>query len=351
MKSKMETKTNRIEYIDALRGFTMIFVIYYHIACYCLGNGDMGFNDVIEKFRMPTFFFISGWVFYKPRIWNFETVKSVLKKKFMVQIIPFLFFMLLYLYVFDFMDVSSFGSDKKGYWFTYVLFEYFVLYSTFEFVLNRKNTATGELRVMCAVFILSVIAFYYAMTYTRYALQLGNWKTVLGLFSFVKIRHFIFFWFGSFVRRHFATFVKLTNNQYVMAFIVVLYFAMTLNPVIYSTSGIEYIAYLLTGCTGIVVIFSFFRYHATLFTRNNLLGSVLQYIGRRTLDIYLLHYFVLPYHLQHIGTWLMQNDNKSFDMFFILALSLWIIALSLLLSSILRLSPFLAHYLFGVKKT
>ena len=168
-KSKMETTTNRIEYIDALRGFTMILVIYYHIASFCMGDGNMGYNDVIERFRMPTFFFISGWVFYKTnRIWDFRTVNNILNKKFMVQIIPFLFFFLLYLYVFDYFDITSFGSDKKGYWFTFVLFEYFVLYSSFEYIFNRKNTNRGELRVFFCVLCISIISFYYAMNYTRH---------------------------------------------------------------------------------------------------------------------------------------------------------------------------------------
>lgn len=346
----MDTTTKRIEYIDALRGFTMILVIYYHIASYSLGNEEMGFNDVIEKFRMPTFFFISGWVFYKAnRIWDARTITTIIRKKFMVQIIPFLFFMLIYLYVFNYLDASSFGSDKKGYWFTFVLFEFFVIYSLFEFILNRRNTNEGEIRVMLAVLSLSIIAFYYATIYTRYASELGNLKTILGLFSFVKFKHFIFFYIGSFIRRHFHSFIKHTDNKYIIALIILVYFALAMNSSVYSMKGLEYIAYLITGITGICIIFTFFRKKEALFSKDRTLGRILQYIGRRTLDIYLLHYFIIPYNLQQIATWLMQSENKTFDMLIILFLALWIIALSLLLSNIIRLSPFLAHYLFGVK--
>ena len=343
--------TKRVEYIDALRGFTMILVIYYHIASYSFGNENMAFNNVIEKFRMPTFFFISGWVFFKAqRVWDTSTIKSILQKKFMVQIIPFLFFMLLYLYVFDFLDFSSFGSDKKGYWFTYVLFEYFVLYILVESVFNRHNTARGEIGVLLSILTISIIAFYYARFYNRYSTELGSWKTILGLFSFVKIRHFIFFWFGTFVRRHFDTFVRITDNQYFIAFIIGLYFIMTLNPVVYSINGLDYMTYLLTGCTGIIIKFTFFRKKANIFKQETRIGKTLQYIGKRTLDIYLLHYFIIPYNLHYIGDWLLQNDNKTFDMLITLFLALWIIALSLLLSNVIRLSPYLAHYLFGAPK-
>lgn len=49
-------QTKRIEYIDALRGFAMILVIYFHIPSYCLGNAYIGFNDILEWVRMPLFF-------------------------------------------------------------------------------------------------------------------------------------------------------------------------------------------------------------------------------------------------------------------------------------------------------
>ena len=57
-----QPKANRIGYIDALRGMTMILVVYFHIAAYGFGSYELGYNDIIERFRMPTFFFISGGV-------------------------------------------------------------------------------------------------------------------------------------------------------------------------------------------------------------------------------------------------------------------------------------------------
>jgi fucose 4-O-acetylase-like acetyltransferase len=116
-----------------------------------------------------------------------------------------------------------------------------------------------------------------------------------------------------------------------------------------TDAGNNFISFLLSGFTGLIILFTFFRKNDSLFTKDRRLGKVLQFIGRRTLDIYLLHYFILPYHMNRIGTWLLQYTNKSVDLLIILILALWIIGLSLLLSEIIRLSPFLAHYLFGAK--
>ena len=109
-----QPQPNRIGYIDALRGLAMIMVVYFHISAYGFGSYELGYNDIIERFRMPTFFFISGWLFFKTgRIWDRQAVTNMIRKKFIVQIIPTVIFMLLYLVIFNLLDVSSFGSDKK----------------------------------------------------------------------------------------------------------------------------------------------------------------------------------------------------------------------------------------------
>lgn len=340
---------NRIGYIDALRGMAMILVVYFHIAAYGFGSYEIGYNDIIERFRMPTFFFISGWLFYKAgRIWDRQTITGMIRKKFMVQIIPTVVFMLLYLVMFNLLDVSSFGSDKKGYWFTVVLFEYFVIYILAEALLNRRDSATGEIHVFVIMLLLSIAAFYYAKYYTRYAAELGTWKDILGFLSFVKIRHIIFFWFGTFVRKHFDRFIHLTNNQYVTAVMIVLFTAIIVWPTVLSVNGIEYIAYLIAGLSGTIICFTYFRTHQEYFSRSTWYGRSLQLIGRRTLDIYLIHYFVLPYNLVRPDVWLQYHHNTLFVPI-ALILAFWVILISLLISSLLRVSPLLAKYLFSGK--
>jgi fucose 4-O-acetylase-like acetyltransferase len=298
---------------------------------------------------MPTFFFISGWLFYKAgRIWDRQTITGMIRKKFMVQIIPTVVFMLLYLVMFNLLDVTSFGSDKKGYWFTVVLFEYFVIYIVAEALLNRKDSPQGETCVMVVILILSITAFYYAKYYTRYATELGIWKDILGFFSFVKIRHIIFFWFGTFVRKHFDRFIHLTNNRYVTAVMIVLFTAIIVWPTVLSVNGIEYIVYLIAGLSGAIICFTYFRIHQEYFSRNTWYGRGLQLIGRRTLDIYLIHYFVLPYNLVRPDVWLQYHHNTLFVPI-ALILAFWVILISLLISSLLRVSPLLAKYLFGAK--
>jgi len=342
---------NRIEYIDALRGFTMILVIYHHIAFWCLDNIDFGYNEFFMRFRMPLFFFISGWLFYKvDRLWNKETISRIIKKKFMVQIIPFLVFMLLYMCLFNGPEYQTTFESKCGFWFTYTLFQYFVIYIGIEALFNKEQSNKKEIGVMLFMFALSIISFYYEII--RFEYNLGIWRQLLTLLSFSKVKYIIFFWLGTFVRKNFESFIRITDNQYVIAICLCLFVpsAIYSREIFYSYFELKLISFLSSGLFGIIIVFTFFRRNNYLFSKNKRIGKLLQFIGQRTLDIYLLHYFVLPYHRHEIGLWLLQYSHKSADMLIILIISLWIIFISLMLSSIIRLSPFLGHYLFGAKR-
>lgn len=341
-----EPATKRIGYIDALRGMAMILVVYFHISAYGFSSYVMGYNDIIERFRMPLFFFISGWLFkYIDRPTN-----EIIKQKFMVQIVPTALFLLLYLCIFDYLSFDSFGSDKKGYWFTYVLFEFFVVYLGLKALFNRHSTKNGELYMMLAMLFLSISALYYSKYYTRYAEELGIWKIILGLFSFVKFKHIIFFWFGTFVKKHFDQFIQLTNKPILIGSLPGLFVALNAYPIVFSVNGLEYIAFLLVGLSGVVVSFTLFRQLST-FSSNifHQTSSILQFIGRRTLDIYLIHYFFLPYHIEYLADSLNLQENPFLCMLISLPMALGVTAISLLVSYLVRQSPFLGKYLLGAK--
>jgi fucose 4-O-acetylase-like acetyltransferase len=76
-------------------------------------------------------------------------------------------------------------------------------------------------------------------------------------------------------------------------------------------------------------------------------GRSLQYVGVRTLDVYLLHYFFLP-HLPAVGAWFKANPhNFALEGTAALLVALLVVAFALLTSNILRVSPFLKKWLFG----
>ena len=78
--------TKRFAYIDALRGFCMLAVVYHHVIMMGLHGEENGVyyispvNNVIMTFQLPLFFFISGYVAQKLScICSFTKLQYVVK--------------------------------------------------------------------------------------------------------------------------------------------------------------------------------------------------------------------------------------------------------------------------------
>ena len=330
---------HRIEYIDAMRGFTMILVVYSHICNYCLGNMWMGWNDVFFLFRLPCFFFISGWLFEKTnRQWNSVSIKAIVHHKFMVQIVPTFIFLLLLAPPPEFF--SRLGATKGGYWFTFALFEFFLLKIFSERCLKKWSG-------LFALFV-SVGAFCYDIYFNRFFKDMGLLTDALGFLSFITWRYYLFFFIGTWVKRHFDRFVQWTNQSGVIV-IAVLGFAM-MAALPHSDNAIsEYLIFAVGGILGLTLVFTFFRRFERFFVKDKRLGRSLQYVGTRTLDIYLLHYFVLPRFLILHSDWLQAQDCRALEFVVALLLSLAVVLVCLFVSYVIRLSPFLGRFLFGAK--
>ena len=330
----------RIEYIDAMRGFTMILVVFAHICHFCFGDSRMGYNAVFILFRLPCFFMISGWLFESVAMRPF---KEVAKYKAMVQLVPtFIFLLLLAPPPFFFHQL---GTLKGGYWFTFALFEYFILYMLIVRI-SKKWSWLFAILITVATYIYA--RYYDSIRSSADGCQL--WIIDFGGFlSVTTWRLFIFFYLGAWIRRHFDDFIQWTSRPVVIAFITITFF------LIASTSHhdnlfFEMFRFYGGGITGMVMVFTFFRLSDSWLKKLHV-SRPLQYVGTRTLDIYLLHYFFLPRFLMSYTVQLKAYDSQFIEFLVILAVSLVVLILSLVASYVIRLSPFLAHYLFGVKST
>ena len=334
----------RIQYIDAMRGFTMILVVYSHICIFCFKDYFMAFNDVLFLFRMPCFFLISGWLFYKVgRVWDGETVRKVVSNKFMVQIIPTFIFLALHERTNFFHQLGAF---KGGYWFTFALFVYFCIYIC-SFILFRHARHKDWWMLLTALLI-SVMTFWYDINYHRIAGELGWGREALGFIGFVTWRYYLFFYLGTLVKKHFNRFQQTTDKWTVMMAAVGLFFITALSPRYVSLIP-AYLRFMLSGVCGMVIVFTFFRKMASWFTKERFIGQSLQYVGTRTLDIYLLHFFFLPESMLSYNRQLLAYDNQLLEVAVVLGEALLVLGACLATSYVFRQNPFLARYLFGVK--
>jgi fucose 4-O-acetylase-like acetyltransferase len=328
----------RIEYIDAMRGFTMILVVYSHICHFCLGDSLLGFNETFFLFRLPCFFMLSGWLFEPVAQRSFM---ANVRHKFMVQIIPTFIFLLLLAPPPEFFH--QLGALKGGYWFTFVLFEFFVLYMLIVRISKRWS-------VLVALAI-ALSSFVYARYYNSIQLSavgIQIWiVNALGFASVALWRFFLFFYIGAWMRRHFDAIIWWTSKPAIILMIIVVFFAIASTPHI-DNMCYEMGRFYIGGISGMWMVFTIFRLSISSLKKLHL-SVPLQYVGTRTLDIYLLHYFFLPRFLMPYAGQLKAFDSQFVEFWAILAISLIVLSLSLLASYIIRLSPFLGHYLFGVK--
>ena len=346
--AQLPEKKKRIEYIDAMRGFTMILVVYSHIIFFGYGDDSItSFNFFFVNFRMPLFFFISGWVLYKVgRIWDWNFIKDFLPKKFMVQIIPTVFFFLIFIYFFRDMHITkeALGPSKSGYWFTLTLFEFFLIYAATMFLNPFKNQGIKEDLVVIVV--ASVVYFFSSFR------EHSN-PVVADVYHYLGInylRYYVFFCLGTFIKKYYEGFCRLMDNKYVMALVLMSLLGMIMfsGPLLYHLHAITFV-FIVYGTLGIMVVLTFFRKHENRVSSQTVLGRYLQFIGRRTLDVYLLHYLFLPRHLEMVGVFFKENSNSVLEFFVSVFLACLVIIVCLTVSEVLRMSPFLEHRLFGVK--
>ena len=144
----LEAPKGRLEWLDALRGFTMILVVAYHVSTNGFGEVEKSSMALpfLVLFRMPLFFFISGFLAYKPDFnWTAGRLGMMVWKKFRIQVIPTLVFMLISLIMYhpkfwNHFDQYLATPYKLGYWFTLVLLQMFIIYYVFAFFESKMNS-------------------------------------------------------------------------------------------------------------------------------------------------------------------------------------------------------------------
>lgn len=332
--------SKRIEYIDAMRGFTMMLVVMSHVASW--GIGDYGYNTIFTTFRMPLFFFVSGFVFFKPNIdWCLQYTVNFIKKKVSVQILsPFLFF-LAYCIVQGLNIADGLTSESKcGYWFTYTLFEFFILYIGLQYIFRLFHIHN---KVQDAAYILIGLALYVLMHHK----VIGH-STIVTTLGMVQWRYFIFFIIGTLTHKYFIQFENLLDKTPLVMACIILFFGLNIYPILEHVN--TYLNRLVLALSGITIIFACFRHFQDTFSSKKRIGRVFQYVGRRTLDIYLIHFFFVYKDLASTLQAIPLAESPFIAFIVSIFITICVIAACLGVSQILRLSPTLAHFLFGQKK-
>ena len=359
----MPGKKPRLEWLDALRGFTMIMVVANHVAGMGFGE-DWKHSSAIPfllLFRMPLFFFISGFLAYKAsQVWDLKNLGLLIVKKLHVQLIPTVvfFFMamaILHKHFWPSVESSFHSAQKGGYWFTIALLYMFLIYYPFAYLLSKMKQRYTWIPLL-VLFIISLV-FYdtcYQPRYFSWAQGYRGVKTPFCHFladtSLMQVFQFFpFFLYGNIVHRYWRQAQQVMDSKWFFPVLFVIVFFSTLDAIKWYTLRMAWATLPLTLARFLMLtlVFMYFRYYQQYFTRLTVIGRSLQYIGRRTLDIYLIHFLFMP-DLPHVGEFFKAHPhNFTIDVTLSVLFALLIIGFSIITSNILRISPFFKKWLFG----
>ena len=341
----------------------MLLVVTNHVALKSFGM-QIRWSAALQfflLFRMPLFFFISGFLAYKAsRVWNARTLGELTLKKMRVQIIPTVVFFLLFLAMVPTtpflhnLDEALASSMKAGYWFTIVLLYMlltFYLFSYVESKLFRGYPAPPILILLLFIVSLCMFETCYLPRHFSWALGYkGQPNEFLNYTSLVEMfRYFPFFLYGALMHRYWERAQRLMDSRWFFPVVVILALLTTLEVIKWHNLRLEWasLPHTLAMFLLLTMVFMFFRHYSDFFSDKTALGRGLQFIGRRTLDIYLLHYFFLP-KLPMVGEFFRLNrHNFILDTTAALAVALVVVAFCVITSQLLRVSPFLKKHLFG----
>ena len=337
----------RIGYMDALRGFAIFMIVFMHVEHFSLGiSYDKSvWGSIGITFFLPVFFFISGYLAKKEM--QAPLLREIWKKAVLL-VIPAIFF---YGFYYSLCRGESilllFSKGPRCYWFTFALFFIFVFYYIIQFGGKSLSKSTRELVLLffsfiCLLLYIGGTKFYHL-----------DFIPILCISNFC--RYLWYFVLGHICHSHSKQFESLISKDTVKGVVILLFvlvFAITWKKslVHYSLIHVWLQDYVLWDL-GTFVVIIFFYHIRLLFESDSFLSQTSNFVGKRTLDIYLIHWFFIPDLTKWYQNISVKVDltNTIIELAIVTLISVTIILLCLLVSKIIRSSSILGHYLLGAK--
>lgn len=331
MTTKLEN--SRIIYIDQLKGISMFLVVLGHVIWFSLDMPESILLKFIASFHVPTFMFLAGYMAYKPikinRIFY-------LGKKIRTLMFPFIFIGSLYtLYQQESLINDLFlGKMKNGYWFIFALFEIFILFAPFSYIsqkINKSNKLFIDIIIFgtASIIIQSIFIFHILPDFIS---NFCMWNIVT--------KNFQLFLLGYLFHKYCKLDKLLQTNYFFTLSLIMLILFFILRDRYYILSNL------------LCAIFGTFSvvYLCRRYTKILPLGKVWAYIGKLSLDIYVLHYFFLI-NIAQLQFLFINNQNISLLILISTLSTALIIFLSVLVSKIISSSSVLGYLILGKNRT
>lgn len=319
--------TNRLPWIDHLKGIAILLVIIGHLI---IDSGiEKEGNDPVKwfiyTFHMPLFFFLSGIVLGK-----LPTLPK-LASKLLAFIAPFFVIGVGYTYFIGFhFDDFMYDRDKYGYWYLFVLSWFYVFH--YFMGIPQKLGCKNKLFEIAVAGIVFFILWCFM-------------KAPQNLCGLLSIEQMYFNW-PFFVTGYFLHNNVGVLNKRVIVLPLSLGLYITSAYIFEQTQFLGTVTYYLRGMGMIMFLFSLF--YKNTYINESFTGNTLAYIGTKTLDIYIFHYFVkLVISIRLFGTWVYEDRYYIGVITLTVTLAVLISYTSIYIGKAVRLIPILRNVVYG----
>lgn len=290
----MENLKTRISHIDAIRGFMMLLVVYGHLMLYLTPTPISDIKLLLGYIRMPLFFFIAGFFLYSENYSN-DLFRRRSVNRLVRQLYPTIIFWVLFSLAFmpETWPESWLTKYKSGYWFTIVSVEIFFLVAPLLVMLTvkscMKRTKVLSLLAVCVV----VEAIYYVTSLTEYYILP---ESVYGFLSLELVAVYLpYLILGIVAKMSVGAFNKMCSSvKWFVAMLVIFTTTYLFREELLERQVVEKIMPYVLGFSGIIIcnMFFAFLYRFAIVAESKIMRG-LTCIGTATLEIYLLHYFIV----------------------------------------------------------
>lgn len=331
----------RQHYIDALRALTMLSVVMVHLLVRGFGlNPDTSGLAVIRAtFTLPLFFCVSGYFACRP-IADFtrSRIFNSLRTRICALLLGSIVFDTLYLITQHKNPFLWSDGDFDSYWYTFTLLQIYVVY-LITVVIAR---AARRQSVSTILLILLALAGYIAHYYIDYPHYRYYW-----IFAPKSMEYFQFFVIGCLVRQYSRSFFKLLERPGLLSWLIIIYVISITSHYYYGTQLRSCSIWLfrinndlLSRYSALLLVLYIFYNSRALFNRDTPLIRAWCRIGTRTLDIYYLHYFLIP-SMRWLGPYLTKGNTLLLQLIIAIPIALIIIGLTMAIGSLIRRAPLL----------
>ena len=321
---------NRWDYFDQMKGIAILFVVIGHVFLFSFHDTNTAVDSLLTIFHMPVFFYISGFLAYSGAI-KITTKKEYgerIWKKTHALLLPYLVFAGIYCFFSGRDYVHLLLGGGAEYWFMYVLLLLSLFFVSIEQVAKRLKHP--------ALYVTAWLVPYALLIYVqrRYG-EIGG-----GVFAINQlVAYYRFYLLGFLCKKYMRLNELVFNNQYVYAIGVVTFFTrwywgMSCNMIV-SFMGI----------TGAIIIMQ--NYLVSRGQQQSASLKLLSYIGKNSLEIYLIQYFLLPDVSHFVQPYFEVPNGFVWQLLLALVLTIPITAICIFIGNVIKLNKPLRWLMLG----